>query len=385
MDRSLAGRPGGGSLARQPARARSRKPTARAPKRRHGTAHRRANAFDVALGRLASLLAGAARLTGDCWSYAWRRRRLRIALIVALLASPLLAGGWMWLRSSSLVAVRHVRVTGAHGPQARAIDAALSSAAHGMTTLDVHAAVLRTAVVSYPVVRDLKISTSFPHGLSIQVIEQPAVAALTVSGAKTAVAANGVALGPALASGSLPAVSGASLPAPGQRLKDTALLGALVVLGAAPPPLARQVTRAYSSSKGLTLVMHSGLLAYFGDASRPHAKWLSLARVLADPRSAGASYVDVRLPERPAAGFPGGVAPALTTAEAESSGSASSAGESAQALAEGLSAAVGGGSSAGAPASSTSTSGEAEAQPEAESSTASGEEPASSATSEPGG
>jgi cell division protein FtsQ len=276
-------------------------------------------------------------------------------------------------------------VTGAHGPQARAIDAALSSSAHGMTTLDVHAGALRAAVAAYPVVRDLKISTSFPHGLSVQVIEQPAVAALTVSGAKTAVAANGVALGPALASNSLPAVSGPSLPAPGQRLEDTTLLGALAVLGAAPSPLVRQVTRAYSSSKGLTLVMHSGLLAYFGDASRPHAKWLSLVRVLADPSSAGASYVDVRLPERPAAGFPGGVAPALTTAEAESSGSASSAGESTQALAEGLSAAVGGDSSSGAPAGSTSTSGEAEAQPEAESSTPSGEEPASSATSESGG
>ena len=56
--------------------------------------------------------------------------------------------------------------------------------------------------------------------------------------------------------------------------------------------------------------MRNGLLVYFGDAARPHAKWLSLARVLADPSSAGASYVDVRVPERPAAGFAGGVADA---------------------------------------------------------------------------
>ena len=64
---------------------------------------------------------------------------------------------------------------------------------------------------------------------------------------------------------------------------------------------------------GLTLVLRRNLLVYFGDDSRPHAKWLSLARVLADPSSAGASYIDVRLPERPAAGFAPGAMPALSS------------------------------------------------------------------------
>jgi cell division protein FtsQ len=364
MDRSLAGRLGIGSLTRQPARGRTGAPAARRPKRR-APARRQASVFDWALGRLAALLGAIWRLAGDAWSYVWRRRRLRIAAIVALVATPLLAGGWLWLRGSSLVAVRHVHVTGTHGADARAIDAALSSAAHGMTTLQVHPAALQAAVASYPVVRDLKISTNFPHGLSIRVVEQPAVAVLTVAGTKTAVAATGVVLGHGLASGSLPALAGVSLPAPGQRLHTAALLDAVAALGAAPAPLAKQVTRAYSSTKGLTLVMHSGLLAYFGDASRPHAKWLSLARVLADASSAGASYVDVRLPERPAAGFPGGVAPSLTSAEAEAS-SGSTGGESTEALAERLSAAVPGGSSTGTQGSSSSTAGEAETEAEAE-------------------
>ncbi len=65
--------------------------------------------------------------------------------------------------------------------------------------------------------------------------------------------------------------------------------------------------------------MRSGLLAYFGDATRPHAKWLSLARVLADPSSAGASYIDVRLPERPAAGFPAGARPPDASAAGDAS------------------------------------------------------------------
>ena len=42
--------------------------------------------------------------------------------------------------------------------------------------------------------------------------------------------------------------------------------------------------------------MKNGLLRLLRRRLRPHAKWLSLARVLADTSSAGAVYVDVRLP-----------------------------------------------------------------------------------------
>ncbi len=98
-----------------------------------------------------------------------------------------------------------------------------------------------------------------------------------------------------------------TIPAPGERVSGASLLAALTVLGAAPAPLAKHVERVFVAAKGLTVAMRNGLLVYFGDASRPHAKWLSLARVLADSSSAGASYVDVRLPGRPAAGFPAGV------------------------------------------------------------------------------
>ncbi len=115
--------------------------------------------------------------------------------------------------------------------------------------------------------------------------------------------------GPSLLSGSLPSVGGYVVPAPGQRVRGPNLLAALTVLGAAPAPLAKHVERAFTGAEGLTVAMRNGLLVYFGDAGRPHAKWLSLARVLADSSSAGASYIDVRLPSHPAAGFPAGVKP----------------------------------------------------------------------------
>ncbi len=213
------------------------------------------------------------------------------ALLAGLLSLIVLAGGWLWLRHSSLVAVEHVRVSGVHGPEAKAIDAALARAARQMSTLDVRTGALNAAVAPYRVVREVRATASFPHGLHIRVIEQLPVAALTVDGERTAVAADGVVLGPALLSGSLPALAGglnssaAGLPLR-QRVHGS-LLASLTVLGAAPAPMARAVVRMFTGPKGLTAAMRNGLIVYFGDATRPHAKWLSLARVLDRSELAG--------------------------------------------------------------------------------------------------
>jgi cell division protein FtsQ len=241
--------------------------------------------------------------------FAWGRRRVRIAMLAVLLALPLLGVGWLWFRQSSFVAVQQVQVTGVHGADAQAVQGALVAAARRMSTLDVNAASLSAAVAPLRVVLEVKAVPRFPHGLRISVVEQLPVAALDAGGVHTAVAADGVVLGPSLLSSSLPGVVGALAPAAGRRVRAPGLLAALTVLGAAPGPLARLVERAYMGPRGLTVAMRNGLLVYFGNASSARAKWLSFARVLADSSSAGASYVDVRLPGRPAAGFPAGVTP----------------------------------------------------------------------------
>ncbi len=274
----------------------------------------------------------------------WRRRRLRLGLLTVVIAVPALVGGWMWLRDSSLVSVERVQISGVHGPEARSIEAALGRAARHMSTLDVHPGALTAAVAPYRVVRAVHASPSFPHGLRIRVFEQLPVAALTVAAGRTAVAADGVVLGPALLSNSLPAL-GAGLNgsgigrATGERVHGSSLLAALTVLGAAPARLAAAVERVFMGPQGVTVAMRNGLLVYFGDATRPHAKWLSLARVLADPSSQGASYVDVRLPERPAAGFASGAGPATSTATGEPSSASDP--TTAAALAAGLTSALG--------------------------------------------
>jgi len=243
-------------------------------------------------------------------------------LLSGVFVAGALAGGWLWLRSSPLAAVAQVQISGVHGPEASAIEAALDSAARDMNTLDVNPAALRAAVSSFGVVREVHAVASFPHDLRIRVVEQLPVAALLVGGQRTAVAADGMVLGPALLSGSLPVLAGVYAPAAGARLRSASMLAPLAVLGAAPTRLAPLVARAFVGTNGVTLAMHNGLLAYFGDATRPRAKWLSLARVLADPSSAGASYIDVRLPERPAAGFPAGTTPPAASSEATAGASA---------------------------------------------------------------
>jgi cell division protein FtsQ len=367
MDRSFADRPGLGRLTRP------RAPNTRRRAGRPTSLRRAIHGVDWVLERLWRPLSAAGRLADVCCSFVWHHRRLRAALLCVLVSLPLLAGGWLWLRSSSLVSVEHVRVSGLHGSEAHSIETALTGAAMHMSTLDVHTGALRAAVASFPVVRSVRAIPSFPHGLRIEVVEQLPVAALTNGGTRTAVAADGVVLGPALLSSSLPTLDGAFEPSAGQRLHNATLLESLAVLGAAPAPLARHVARVYEGPQGLTIAMHNGLLTYFGDAARPHAKWISLARVLVDPSSAGASYVDVRLPERPAAGF---------SSSAPSSGGTAGQSTTPESTVDALAAALSPGTT-GEPAATGSTTATTEASsepeatstpaPEAESNSGSGE------------
>lgn len=291
-------------------------------------------------------------------------RRVRIALVCAVPALALLGGGWVWLRGSSLVAIERIQVLGLRGPEHAQIEVALRGAAGHMTTLDLDTATLRAAVARYPIVRALRVSTSFPHGLRISVSEQLPVAALQAGGWRAAVAADGVVLGPALLSARLPVIDGSKAIATGRSAGATAVRSMLAVIGAAPAPLARRVAKLSIGSHGITARMRNGLEVYFGAAAAARAKWLALAHVLAAASSAGASYVDVRVPGRPAAGFGDGAgAPEAGSATATASGSEqagaqqlSDSGSTVEALVEQLrddSAADGGAPASSPPAGST--------------------------------
>jgi cell division protein FtsQ len=225
--------------------------------------------------------------------------RLKRRLLVLLIACLALAAGYQfWLRDSTLVAVEKVSVTGLTTKDAPRVRAALTAAAHSMTTLHVDKAELEDAIAPYPVVRAIEVSADFPHGLVIRVVEhRPAalVGGLPVAG-------DGTILRGMPIEGKLPTIDVRG-DLRGDRLTDPGALHAARVAGGAPEVLRPRIeSLELRSEDGIVVLLRDGPELIFGDATHVRAKWLAATRVLADPGAAGATYIDVKLPGRPAAG-----------------------------------------------------------------------------------
>jgi cell division protein FtsQ len=226
-----------------------------------------------------------------------RHARL-IVIAVALVAT--LAAAFLWLRDSSLVQVRNVDVVGVSSSEGQQVKDALRSAALEMTTLDVHADQLRDAVSGFSSVAGIRVQPHFPHDLTIEVTERQPVAAVDIGGEEIPVGAGGR-LMRGVRAGGLPAIKALRF-APGDRLADPQALAEVGLLAEAPEALRAKVARAYSGPKGLTLDLRAGPSLYFGADTDIEAKWKAAAAVLAAPAAAGAVYLDLRVPDRVAAG-----------------------------------------------------------------------------------
>jgi cell division protein FtsQ len=260
------------------------------------------------------------RPRGDRWPL-----RLLVGLLVL---AALLAGAFFWVRQSSLVAVQRVTVTGVSGPNATAIRQTLAQTAERMTTMDIDARRLRAAVAQYPVVRSVRVSVDLPHSATIAVFEQVPVGVLD----GTTVSAHGTLLRSVSPSSRLlPTITASSSSGSGGASANTVTGTAradVYLLGAAPYPIiAKLATAGWKPGRGLAVTLRNGPAVYFGDDTQLAAKWRSVIRVLADPSSAGASYIDVTDPNRPAAGTgsdtqamqPSTTASALTATTAQTS------------------------------------------------------------------
>jgi cell division protein FtsQ len=232
----------------------------------------------------------------------------RRALPVLAAVGVLLALLGFWVRDSSFFAVEKVMVVGASGPDAPQVDTTLRRAARGMTTLNIDEGALRQSIERYPTVKDIAVERDLPNGLRITVLERRPIAVVSIAGRRVPLTADGRLLKGATASEDLPALAVKGGVA--DRVNDEGGRRLLELVAAAPSPLRRKARRAYLGRQGLTLSMNEGPSLYFGSGEDLQAKWSAAARVLADPSSEGARYVDVRAPDRPAAG---GVGPTVPT------------------------------------------------------------------------
>jgi cell division protein FtsQ len=169
-----------------------------------------------------------------------------------------------------------------------------------MTTLDVDQGALRDAVARFTIVRDVVAEPDFPHTLRIRVIERIPVGTIVSESGEVAVADDGTLLRDTATSG-LPTII-SPVPPSGARVTGRKMQVKVALLAAAPRRLRSRVVRVTLGPQGLVAVLSSGPKLRFGDGGRLHAKWIAALRVLSDPAARTAAYIDLRVPERPAAG-----------------------------------------------------------------------------------
>jgi cell division protein FtsQ len=259
------------------------------------------NPAATSAGRLRSL-PRVPRLGGSARTLLASKRLRRHLLLLAAGLLLLGAGYQFWLRDSSLVAVEKVTITGLTTSDSERVRLALTTTGRSMTTLHVDHEALDRAVAGYPVVRELEVTTDFPHGLRIHVVEHVPAAIAVGDGGRVAVAGDGTILQGVTADKRLPTleIDGAVGL---EQLGDATALASAAIAGTAPAPLRGRIAEIGEDGRlGQVAQLRDGPEVIFGDATRLQAKWAAASRVLADLEASGASYVDVRIPGRPAAG-----------------------------------------------------------------------------------
>lgn len=218
--------------------------------------------------------------------------------------------GWLWFRDSSFAAVERVTITGSGSSEQAQVREALESAAAGMSTLRVDERALERAVEPFASVAGLRVRPDFPHDLGVEVIEHDPVATVS-SGATSFPATGGGLLLDGVRAGDVPAVA-TKAPLDGRRVSDERTLAALRVAAAAPPELRARAERVFYGAGGMTLDLGNGPDLIFGSDGDARTKWRAAARVLAEESSAGATYLDLRVPKVVAAGGVGPIEPEPT-------------------------------------------------------------------------
>ena len=231
---------------------------------------------------------------------------------------------------------RDLEVDGATGLSAAKIRAALTDAASGQSTFNVSEAELMDAVADYPEVAAVEVNAHPPFRLDLTVVMRPPVGRAQIGGRSFTVAGDGTVLERA-SEAAVPKLDeslGSLLLRNGRLTGDG---GALAVLAGAPETLLEMVRTVRRGNAGLEVELQRGPRLIFGSAENAADKWAAATAVIADGAATRATYIDVRVPGRPAVGGLGGsktagasdAPPTLTPQTQSSAGTASATGTAA--------------------------------------------------------
>ena len=289
---------------RAPAKRATKRATPKRTKRRRATAARRPPRRPTArrqrrgFSRPRPLRALRRAFTAVSWRYRFG--------IVVILAATLVAGYFLWLRDSSLVAVNNVDVVGVTSGDREQIVGELTRIAEQQTPLHADPSEIERAAGRVPTIAGVSVDPNFPHGMRVEITERPPALMVKSGGDELAVAADGTLLTGVQAADpdSLPSLELEQLPT-GTRLSGEPLQEALV-LGAAPPPLAPLIEGVrVDEDYGVEVTLRGEIPIRFGSGAGAEQKWAAAAAVLADPKLDALTYADVRVPERPTVGGAG--------------------------------------------------------------------------------
>jgi cell division septal protein FtsQ len=158
-------------------------------------------------------------------------------------------------------------------------------------------------VQSYPYVVAITVVGHGAHAVTIDVSEQVPVALVEVGGQAQVVDGRGEILtDSSIPHGVLPQVPLHSAPT-GPTVTASGARAALAALAAAPYALLAHVQSAtWVAAHGVVAQLRGGPQIYFGPDHDLGRKWRAAVALLQNSNSAGAAYIDVSDPQRPAAG-----------------------------------------------------------------------------------
>lgn len=200
---------------------------------------------------------------------------------------------------------RDLQVEGATGSRASQIRAAIEDAAGSQSTFRMSEDELMAAVADYPEVAEIQVAAHPPFRADLTVVMRPPVGRAQIGGRTFTLAGDGTVLERA-SEAAVPKLDhslGALLLRDGRLVGDG---GALRVLGTAPEQLLDLIRVVRRGDAGLEIELQRGPRLIFGSAESAASKWAAATAVIADGAATRATYIDVRVPGRPAVGGIGG-------------------------------------------------------------------------------